>query len=274
MEKAFRILQEHLDSLPPDHPERAEVEEEVMNLQEKTVFHRLNELKEAQPPERVLEVLENARKRYGDMYEAIAVPTVTFRETTRFPQGWIPLDKWFFKMLREGKILPKDAATISQAWLLWDKTTRPNYDGGRQLYGNGNDPLSEELAKLRKQGAIEIPSYTRHIPETSRFGISPIELDRAVFPLHAENLGIRPDLNEQVTASPYGLFNFIGNRRHPELGKVNTWEWMNEKFGDGDRLVGGDSGFGGLAAVNYFASGDRHDFIGFRPRVVFPPKTR
>jgi len=221
-----------------------------------------------------LEVLETARKRYGEMYEPIAVPRVTLRETTRYPQGWVPVDKWFFQMLKEGKIRPEDAATISQAWLLWDKTTRPNYDGGRQLYGNGNDPLSDELAELRKQGAIEIPSYTRHIPATSRFGVSADELDRAALPLHAQNLGVRSDLGEQVIVPPYGLFNFVGNTRHPKLGQVNTWEWMNEKFEGGARLVGGRSADGGLADVHCRSSRRHDDSVGFRPLVAFPPKAR
>lgn len=271
MKELLEVMQHHLDTLPSDHPERAEVEEEVISLQEQTVFRRLDELKEAQPPERVLEVLENAKKRYGDMYEAIAVPTITLRETTRYPQGWVHLDPSFFQMLKQGKIQPEDAATISQAWLLWDKTTRPNFHGGEQLYENGNDPLSEELARLRRRGAIKIFYYNEHVPKTSRFGISPIELDRAVFPLHAENLKIRPDLNEQVTACPYSLFNFIGNWRHPELGEVNTGEWMNEKFEGGISLFGGCSIVGGLAHV-YYNTSDYHlfDLMGFRPLVAFP----
>lgn len=273
MKEAQEVLQRYLDTLPPNHPERVEVEEEVRCLEERNVFRRLNELKEAQPPERVLEVLETAGKRYGDMYEPIAVPTVTLRETTRYPQGWVPAAKWFFEMLREGKIFPADAATISQAWLLWDKTTRPNYDGGRQLYyGNGNDPLSHELAELRKQGAIGISFHTQHIPTTSRFGVSTGELDRKMLPLHAQNLGVRSDLGEQVIVPPYGLFNFIGNTRHPELGKVNTWEWMHEKFGGGDRLLGGRSDGGGLAGVCCSTSGGHYGSVGFRPLVVFPPK--
>jgi hypothetical protein len=272
-----KLLEGYLNDFPPGHPERTEVEEELRRLREKNAFLQLDELKEAKPPDRVLEVLETARKRYGDMYEPIAVPTLTLRETTGYPQGWIAVDKWFLEMLQKGKILPENAATISQAWLLWDKTARPNYDEGQQLYGiygNSNDPLSHELTKLRKQGAIEIPSHTRYIPKRSRFGISADELDRVILPLHAKNLGLRSDLSEQVIVPPYGLFNFIGNTRHPELGRVNTWEWMDETFEDRVRLVGGRSDCGGLARVNYLASDDRYGSLGFRPLVVFPPKAR
>ena len=272
MIKAELSLRDVLSSLPADHPERAELEEEVQRFEERNALRKLAELQEAEAPERVLEVLETARQRYGDMYEAVAVPTVTLRETTRYPEGWVPLNPWFFQKLQEGRIKPETAATISEAWVLWDKTARPNYDGGRQLYGNGNDPLGEELAHLRSQGAVEVPSHTKHVPATSRFGLSANEVDGSFLPLHAQSLGLRADLGERAMTRPYALFNVIGNMRHPEAGQVNTWEWIDEKFGGGRRLLGGGSGGGGLGDVGGYWAGNRYDDVGFSPAIVLPPQ--
>lgn len=102
-----------------------------------------------------------------------------------------------------------------------DHTQKPNYDGGRQLYKN--DAFGNILGRLRKERKIKVSRGLRHIPENSRFGISPDELTSHVLPAIAEMLEV--DSN-QVRLPKEIEFNVIGNRSYPEWGNTNTAEWM------------------------------------------------
>ncbi len=65
-------------------------------------------------------------------------------------------------------------------------------------------------------------------------------------------------------------FSFAGNLRYPHLSEANTWEWLHDRGGvDWLQLIDGDSGFGGLAAVDCDWNELHLDSIAFRPLVVF-----
>lgn len=198
------------------------------------------------------------------------IPRRQLVEGVAFPGLKWPLDRWLYKQIKAGNVAA-DADWLPGEWVLFDVTERPGYDNGKQMY---HDTLrfKEMLATLREQGGILVPNDYRYVPNDSRFAISADEIDgrsgvvaRAV----ASILGLETG---QVTTPPYATLNYVGNLAHPELGKVNTSEWLRNSFGYDDRLYGGDSDDGGLSDVHYWRSVDRYDFIGFRLQISPPSK--
>lgn len=255
-----------------DHPGRADLNEgltRVKRFSDADFFWILPRLQETPTPDRVPELIDRG-KELGFEYDHIVLPQFTFRDDTNYPEkDWVHLSSWLFPQIAEGNIDP-DAITVSAVHLLVDTAERPNYQNGLQLYAGGNDPWSCDLANLRRQGAIEVTGNTKHIPKISRFGISALEIDNAVAPLHKEQLGVNIDGAEQVRSLSPAEYNVVGNFRHPELGAANTYEWLHGRFGRGSRLFGGDSGYGGLGSVGNDVAGNHRDSIGFRLGVFIP----
>lgn len=163
--------------------------------------------------------------------------------------------------------ISEDATKLEDVLIAIDSTQKPDYNNGRQLYQN--DPFAPLLERLRKERKIQVPRGLIHIPKTSRFGISPDELTEHALPAISEMLEV--DSN-QVRLPKEIEVNVIGNRSHPEWGQTNTMEWVQDKFEDGRRLIGGGSGSGGLACVVCDWHVNRLDFFGFRPLVVLSPR--
>lgn len=191
-----------------------------------------------------------------------------FKRDGDYP-GWnVKPEPWFWENVANGRI-SEDATKLEEMLIAIDNTPKPNYDNGRQLYQS--DPFAPLLERLRKEKKINVPRDLRHIPNTSRFGISPNELTEHVLPAIAEMLGV--DSNH-VRLPKEIEFNITGNLFHPEWGNTNTLEWFADKFGDGSHLFGGDSGRGGLADVDRRWSDFRSDLVAFGPVVRFPSKPR
>lgn len=181
--------------------------------------------------------------------------------------GWkIKPEPWFWESIKTGRISP-DAAKLEGVLVAVDRTQKAQYDGGRQLYQN--DPFADLLKRLREEKKIKVPEALKHVPETSRFGISPDELIQHVLPEIAKVL----EVDSSAVRLPRAIeFNVIGNLKHPEWGETNTWEWFEDKFGGAYRLFGGSSDDGGLTHVRHDWSDFHVDFIGFRPLVVVSSK--
>lgn len=153
-------------------------------------------------------------------------------------------------------------------WVLIDGSPKPNYDEGKQQYVD--DPFAPILAQLREEGKITVPSHVKHVPEASRFGVSLEEIEAEVVPRVAQKLlGIDAG---RIRVPKEIEFNVIGNLYHPEWGQTNTWEWLYDNFGDGYRLLGGYSDYGGLASVLDCRPAYHDDYIGFRLLAEFPQK--
>lgn len=141
------------------------------------------------------------------------------------------------------------------------------YADGQQSYEE-DDYMEPLMAFLR--GANKIKRY-RHVPDYSRFGASPEEIERIILPEFAA----RSEARGIVRNRRYIEYNVWGNMAHPEWGKTNTWEWFGDSvFQSAYRLVGGVSDDGGLAYVHYFRADDRYGNTGFSPVVYFPSKPR
>lgn len=193
---------------------------------------------------------------------------------TRFdsplPDGWVKLQQWVFDQIRAGNV-SLDALRIGAFWALFDESRRPNYDSGTQMF-EGDRQMGLILAQARNEGQIAIPDYVKHLLGESRFGVSMDEQDQVVFPKLAEKWRLKEAIVQgqaRVRRPKVAEFNFAGNLRYPFLGEANTWEGFEDKFEVDDRLLGGSSGFGGLAGVSYFRSYYHYDVVAFRPLVEF-----
>ena len=224
------------------------------------------EIKVPAPPQELLDTLSNAQEQGVTVFEAHYLPAIEFKQNLRYP-GWkVKPGAWYWEQIKTGRVA-KDAANLDGAWVLVDGSQKPDYDNGRQLYEN--DPFGKILAKLRNEGNIEVPSSYKHVPETSRFAVTPDERESHFYVALAQVLKV--DAN-QVRVPREIEFNVLGNIHHPDWGQTNTWEWAHDRFGDDGRLDGGSSNSGGLTDVDYDWHDYRCDGIGFRPLVVFPSK--
>lgn len=221
------------------------------------------------PPQELIDTLNKAQKIGWIAAEAHFFPKIQFEQGLNFP-GWsVKPEDYYWQKIKEAKI-PPDAATFEGIWVVADGSQKPQYQHGIQMYEN--DPFSSILAKLRKDGEIQVPDWNNHIPATSRFGINNDELQIYVNPAIVDLLGVQP---EQVRQPKAIEFNILGNLFHPEWGETNTWEWFEDKFSRHNlHLIGsgGDYAHGNLGRMNFGSCRDNYDNLGFRPLVTFPPK--
>ncbi len=218
------------------------------------------------PPDILLRAQERLT-REGLRFDLMPYPRKRLVRNSRFWRGKVAPEPWFWDQINQGKI-DRSAASLYGNWALIEAVQKPAYKGGRQMYYDGNDPLSSYLEELRRNGEIEITDWTRNVPQNSRFGLSVQEIDRLVVP-HVQGI-----LGTQVQVGlPREIeFNVAGNLKHPEWGQTNTWELLADKFEGSVQLVGGSSDYGGLASVSADGSGSRRDGVGFRLQVVPSPK--
>lgn len=262
-----RFIKDQLGSLPSDHPEKSSqlIEKEHEVLRE--FFGK--EIPVVAPPSELFETLRVAEvEGFGRILEPIYFPVVEFKQDDKYPGWGVNPERWYWNQIGARRV-NKDAAKLGGYWGLFDKSRRPNYDGGRQMFPE--DPLSPMLTKARREGRIAIPDFVKHVPKGSRFAVSPDEQDRTVFPELTKILRLTESA-ARVRKPTEMEFNFAGNLRYPHLGKAVTWEWLHDKFGGYGRLIGGRSDAGGLAYVYHDWSDVHYDGVAFRPLVVFSPK--
>jgi len=236
-------------------------------------------LPEKQIPQEVLDVLQRAEKAGIRTFEPYHLSGITLTEDSKV-KGWDKKPRGaYWEEIREGN-LSKDSSKLPNAWVLVDKTKRPDYYDGQQLHDK--DPFGPLLKKLREENKIKYEfnnACKKPVPDTSRFAISQIELREYVFPEIAKML----EVNESQVRLPRAIeFNVIGNFSHPEWGKPFTREWLDDDYRiEGVnpgciRLVGGmrtNNNINGLVNVDIGHSHSLHnDEIAFRPLVVIPVK--
>lgn len=205
--------------------------------------------------------------------EPFYLPRIQLAEGLSFPGLKSPLDPWLYDQIR-AKRVDADADLLPGEWILFDVTRRPNYNNGTQMYPD-RPRFKELLADLRdkgEDGGILVPDSYKHVPKDSRFAISPDEIDGSKAVVVKAVAGVLALQAEQISTPAYAAFNYIGNLAHPELGGVNTSEWLRNKFGLGRRLFGGYSDFGGLSDVSLWFSDGRDGGFGFRLQVISPAK--
>lgn len=220
------------------------------------------EIKVVEPPKALFQTLEQLNRLGIRRFEPHYLPQLTLKEEDNFP-GWkVEPEKWFWERVKDGSI-EKEAATLQEGWYLVDGRVKPNYNNGKQMYED--DYLGPMIEELRRVGKIQDYPY---VPEHSRFGVSPKEIEGVILPEFAKTIKIEG----VVRSKRYIEFNVWGNMFYPQWGETNTWEWFADKYEDAHRLFGGHSDHGGLACVFCCWSGNRDDLTGFSPVVAFPSK--
>jgi hypothetical protein len=193
-----------------------------------------------------LGVLKRAEEKGYTTLEAHFLPEMKLDEKGNYP-GWDKKpEEWFWRKITEGEV-SEDATKLTGQWVLIDGIQKPNYTDGTQTYEN--DPLKEILEL------------------DSRFRLSWDELHSTILPRIAKIFEVK---DEAVRLPKEIEFNILGNMHHPEWGETSTFEWLDDKFKSGSRLIGGYSDGGGLSHVSYAPSGNRYAYVGFRPLIVFP----
>lgn len=261
--EAFNRRHPDLNDISFPSVEKQTVETPEVRSQPQNLSGDLLIFPETQIPQEVSEVLQRAKKRGLTFFEPYYLSGVTLDKDSNVV-GWDKKPKnWYWNQIKNGKI-SRDASKLPDSWVLIDKTQKPDYKDGKQMYQK--DPLGSIIDNLREKGKIQ---KVKGIPEASRFGVSYYELTQVVLPEIASLLGVE----SSAVRLPKAIeFSVIGNFKHSEWGETNTWEWFADKFGDDFHLVGGYSGFGGLAYVSDYWSDGNSGHVGFRPLVVVSPK--
>lgn len=187
-------------------------------------------LPEIQIPQEVSDILQRAEKIGLTFFEPYHLSDVTLSKDSNVEERYAKLENWYWKQIASDNI-NKNASSLPDSWVLIDKTQKPNYQEGKQMYEK--DPLGILIAMLRKEGKIQ---KVQEMPDTSRFGILHDELTQAVLPEIAELL----ELEASAVRLPKAIeFNVIGNFEHRDWGKTDTWEWFGDRFRTVGWLIGG-----------------------------------
>ncbi|OGK40068.1 hypothetical protein A3F34_01495 [Candidatus Roizmanbacteria bacterium RIFCSPHIGHO2_12_FULL_44_10] len=219
-----------------------------------------------QAPERVLEILEGVQSRYGDMYDPVPSWALALPEGS-LPHDWRTMSPWFLKQLVDGNIFPCCAGEIPDGWYLMDRTVRPEFQEGQQLYtlpDGSADPIGEEISYARGR------SYRGAVPRTSRFDMRPVSQIGVLLPLLADNLSLATDKGERMTMRPYIVMNRWRNLHDLEMDAVDTWERTSDWTVDMHSIVSGHKDHGGVGDVADYAGDISEPNVGFSTLIYIP----
>ncbi len=216
-----------------------------------------------QPPELLIQTLEQLKERDVNDFEPHYLPMITLHNEDNFPGWQLKPQDWFWQQIENGKV-NSNAATLRPGWYLVDGRGRPQYRDGKQLYKG--DPLGNLMKGLRETG--EVRTY-KYVPQNSRFGPPYDNIALVILPAFIKKYEIKPPVRILRAIE----FNVLGNMAHSDWGQNNTYEWFSDRFAFSHRLLGGCSEDGGLTNVYFNLSSEYSDNIGFRPMIVFPETT-
>lgn len=199
-------------------------------------------------------------------YELHYMPDEEMTEDKNFP-GWkkkpVSNINLFAAIKDKNNKLHSDTLKLPGKWVLIDSREKPGWVNDQttaQPYEDDNT-MEQAIAELRARGLV-----TGDANKGARFRISWEELQKpGVKAKIAEILGVEPGELRLPRAIEY---NFLGNAHYPKWGDTNSYEWFQDSYQGSGRLVGGDSGGGGLSGVGWGNAGGRSGNIGFRPLIV------
>lgn len=170
----------------------------------------------------------------------------------------------------EAGYLPIKAGNLRHGWILFEIIQKPHFEIGMEskthLLTYKDDPLGPSLAQLREDRKIGLYPSGFDLPSTSRLGLLWEEISRHADSKTARMLKVSPQWTRRPT---YAELLIMGNLFHPELGRTNTSEWLNDvykhpSYQSKAHLTGGSSALGGLTGYEPYLRGARHGFIGYR----------
>lgn len=189
---------------------------------------------------------KKSMKKYG--FRLFFIPAVT---EERYQAKFVTLNWAKYLTLESIERQP-----LPGRWVVVETISKPNYDDPA---GYPNDALARAL-KL-----------------TQRFAVSWDDLhnEGGLLSRIAKITGLPKKSTRLPTAEEW---NFLGNlflwlnanrnESLPDLGSTNSWEWTENSYGSGRRLIVGGRGYGGLSYVYCRWHYSHYDRIGFRVLAV------
>lgn len=176
------------------------------------------------------------------------VPPFSLDENLKLPLWQDKPSKIFYKKIREGK-LKNEAKILSGKWLLIDGRDKPKK---RVPWIRSNDVrflekmgfnLKNRLKKWHKQ--LHQNEYLIKILQEKGFG------SRFCLTIHEIN-DLKPFIlnflkieQSKIIRLPFfAEYNYFGNAIYKQWRTTETWEWFEDKFDDGQHLVGGSRNVG------------------------------
>lgn len=210
-------------------------------------------------------------------YQPVACPELTIVQGYQYPENWkFPLDPWVYEQIANRDLKP-GVLNLKEMYGWLDVSPGLDWKSNDPMLDpNMDQKMAELLVGLREKGekgGIAVPSHVRHLDNKSPYGVSADEGKNAVYPALAKTFGANKGDVRNLKATE---FNFIGNYLYfgsngeINLGGANSWVWLDEVFGTGRRLLGGDRGDGGLSCVGHAPSDAHDDSLRLRPLVVSP----
>ena len=203
------------------------------------------------------------------------LPDIILSQDNDLPRWKVKPENWYYQQAGKDKILhsingkvkvDKQPYELEGITVLIETRLKPAFDNGKQMY-EYDCLLGSVIMRLRKDEKI---AKYEHGLQSSRFGVSADEWEIQIKQALAKELGFEASqirLERAIEANIFPqLYSYMPRR---DDGNTNTWVWYEEFFGDrGDRLLGGHSGYGGLAHIGYYGSDDRWYDGSFRPLAV------
>lgn len=225
-----------------------------------------------------LSEFEKTLKTYGQeevtewrkmLLEPHFLPLVIMSRDIDFP-GWkVKPNQWFYERAGDCQILrningviglDKEPYALGGSTVLLDTRLKPRYKKVNSQWWDG-DILGPIIEDLRKQEKIKDFN-----PQPSRFNVSADEWEKVIKPVLAQKLGLKQEqvrLERAIEANV--IPQLFPHMPRKDDGQTDTAVWYEEYFGNGYRLDGGNSTFGGLADVNYGCSDGRWYAKSIRP---------
>lgn len=225
---------------------------------------------------------EKTLKRYGrklvEYWQSLGLephflPEVAMSQEAKF-SGWKKRpEEWYYEQVAERKISrsqPKQFKPVKEVKLggisvLIDTRARPLCQDGRQMFKDDN-LLGPIIKKLRQEGR-KLNKYKKG-PQSSRFGISGIELIYVKFPLAKSlNIGFRQIRLETVIEENV-IPQIYPHMPRSEDGKKNTWVWCEEWYDENRQLCIGSPDVEKDDSIGIESRAIGFDRIAFRPLIV------
>lgn len=211
--------------------------------------------------DRAYEAKLKLKERGHTFSDPIILPHHTFIAEDPFIKTDIPIQNW-----REiaANIEKTAASELHRGIYLFNQGAKRVIKNGMELFED-DQAMQEFMLDLRQDARIQSPPY---FPATTRFYVSPYEIEREIIPKYSERIG---DITGTGEVGNTRLIELVaGNMIKPDLIKGSISMWLGA-----DEIDGRDIRFylktesGKPASINSQWMDARSPIIGFNPRVAF-----
>jgi len=214
-------------------------------------------------------------------------PNIRMEEDAKYP-GWVhkpgkrnnPKEQGleFYDELDKIKNLPENVSNpnlqnlepdeLPGAWMLVDSRKKPDWDNGNQSYATNeqSDSLVQGVLKQLLTDKVD-QVLNQEAAECLRNKIHPSVFSNPKF-WEAFKQALKLDGIPNATVRLPRIIEANVMGQGSDYNGTKTYEWHEEFYESGGRLISGYSDYGGASYVNW--NDNPNDNIGFRPLVIFP----